>query len=54
MNGADATAVVMLSGGIDPDRVREALAVGAQGYIPNESRDEFPFATLAASCRSPP
>jgi DNA-binding NarL/FixJ family response regulator len=34
------TAVVMLSGDVDQERIRQALAQGAQGYIPKaESRD---------------
>jgi DNA-binding NarL/FixJ family response regulator len=34
------TAVVMLSGEIDQDRIQRALALGAQGYIPkSESRE---------------
>lgn len=53
-----ATAVVMLSGDVDPERIRQALACGAQGYIPKaESRDVLLRAlglVLAGSVYVPP
>jgi len=52
------TAVVMLSGEVDPERIRQALAHGAQGYIPKaESRDVLVRAlglVLAGSVYVPP
>ncbi len=51
-------AVVMLSGDVDPERIRASLALGAQGYVPKaESRDVLLRAlglVLAGSVYVPP